>query len=270
MTDIDGPSVRLCVGCGRPVDEARAKTALSSLSQFAARCEVCGRGEDTAGSDRAILPRVVVGHDHAHVAAEVARTLRAAGFAPVCVADGETVLLAVDPVIPAPPCAVLLDVGISGLLVFEVIERIRQEPSTTTLPIVLLASVHARGRYKRPVRRLYGADAALELPEELGRLVVVVDDLSHNRRGVDERLRGSTSLLQAARHQLSDIAIDHVAALRRGVRHGDPFAELAAPVADVRQRLVDRGGDVEAFDAELTAFSLRLLARFRDRDVGHG
>jgi CheY-like chemotaxis protein len=244
----------------------------SSSLPSAGRCEVCGRrrGDERAGSDRARLPRVIVGHGHESVAAEIASTLRAAGFAPVCVTDGPTVLWSVDPVMPLPACAVLLDVGVAGLLVFEVVERIRQEPLTTTLPIVLLASVHARGRYKRPARRLYGADAALDLPDELARLVVVVDDLRHNRRGAHERQPSPTSLLHVARHQLSDIATANEAALRRGTRRGDPFGELDEVVAAARRSFIGRGGAADEFDAEQTAFSIRLLARFRDRDVSHG
>jgi CheY-like chemotaxis protein len=266
MISADPALELVCGACGRPasMDATLMRTPSASSPN---RCDVCGRERlvDTETVDG--KARVVVAHDDDVVAGQVATALDAAGFAPVCVKDGRALLLALDPVLPAQAGAAVVDVGITGVLVFEVIERVRREPLTSTLPIVLLASVHARTRYKRPARRLYGADAVLELPEELFRLPVIVSGLTRDRT-VSRGYAATTA--SAAQRLLCDLALQDVSGLERGINRGDPFAEQAAALATARARYVDSGGVVDDFEVECAALSARLLARFGGRGVVDG
>jgi DNA-binding response OmpR family regulator len=263
MNGADPTPERICPACGRVTAHDGPSLMATPISPPHQRCEVCGRDGsidiDAAVAD--LRPRVIVAHDEEVVAAQIAAALTAAGSAPVCVKDGPGLLLAVDPVLPARASAAVVDVAITGVLVFEVIERIRRDPLTSTLPIILLASVHAQTRYKRPARRLYGADAVLELPEQLERLPVVVRSLVRERPA----LPGHTSTPLALRRLLSDLAIEDVSALERGLKRGDPFADRAAAVDTARARYLDGGGLLEDFEAERAAMTARLLARFGSR-----
>jgi CheY-like chemotaxis protein len=267
MISTDSALDHVCGACGRPASsDALAPTATPSTSS-PTRCDVCGRERLVDAETVDGKARVVVAHDNDIVGAQVATVLAAADFAPVCVKDGQALLLALDPVLPAQARAAVVDVGIIGVLVFEVIERVRREPLTSTLPIVLLASVHARTRYKRPARRLYGADAVLELPDDLERLPVIVSGLTRDR-AVSRGQATRTS--PAAQRLLSDLALTDVSALERGIKRGEPFAEQVAALNTARARYVDSGGVVDDFEAERAALSARLLARFGGRGLNDG
>jgi len=60
------------------------------------------------------------------------------------------------------PQAVVLDVGLPGMPVFEICDRVRRDPTHGKLGIVLLASVYQHTRYKRSPTSLYGADDYIE------------------------------------------------------------------------------------------------------------
>lgn len=60
------------------------------------------------------------------------------------------------------PRAAVLDVGLPGMPVFEVCERLRKDPDRRDVAVVLLASVYQYTRYKRSPTSLYGADDYIE------------------------------------------------------------------------------------------------------------
>jgi CheY-like chemotaxis protein len=204
-------------------------------------------------------PRVVVGHEVPAAARSIATVLRNAGFSPLCVKSGELVLSACDPAMPSPPAALVLDVAIPGVLAFEVIEHLRAHPVTKGLPVVLLASVFERTRYKRRPTNLYGADAYLELHHVPDRLAPLIQEVTASRlspgapgsspdarlqapveRARAAGLRGRPDVVDAeaaqalARRLLSDVALYHGDELADGVRRGDPFASLGGAVDAAR------------------------------------
>jgi len=294
MSDAGGGSVVVaCPRCGARfiIDEGGVRGDVDAI----VLCAACGRGSRLGHSERdAILaigdpsadpvrreagwPRVVVGHEVPAAARVIADTLRRGGFSPVCVRSGDAVLAAVDPSMPAPAAAVVVDVGVPGVLAFEVIEGLRRSPETSGLPIVLLASVYEKTRYKRRPNRLYGADAYLELHHVPDRLVEVLGSaLAHRPAGAERQQapvdRARASALRTdgvtspegdataiARRLLSDMALYHGDEVARGVRVGQPFAFVPDAVDAARALHVRVGGDAAVFDRELVAFAGRLVA----------
>lgn len=269
---------------------------LTSSSDVVLLCGLCGRGfrlresravgrDDAAAAHAPTGPRVVVGHEHPGACRTLAAVLRQGGYEPVCLSRGEQVLSAFDAAMPELPTALCLDVGIPGVLAFEVIAHLRANPHTKTLPIVLLASVFERTRYKRRPNRLYGADAYLELHHVPDRLVEILDSVrqglppGHDRhqapsdRAAAAPLRaridpvGDDALRAYARRLLSDVALYHGEEVARGIRNGTPLVELADALAEARERFVTDTAEAaaggEVFDQEVEALDRRLTERRR-------
>jgi predicted Zn finger-like uncharacterized protein len=260
-------------------------------------CGTCGGGfradeakqqavpkEAKAPLELLAAPRVVVGHAVPSAARTVAGVLKEGGYAPVLVKSGEQVLQAIDPALPAPCEAVVLDVGIGGVLAFEVIEHLRAHPDTQRLPVVLLASVYERTRYKRRPNQLYGADAYLELHHIPDRLVRVLDALRAGEvapetwlqapadRARAAPLRGQPPMLDEqgkrvlARRLLSDVALYHGDEVARGVAEGAPLAYVGDAVEAARQLFEETCGDRDGlFATELEELTARLNERRRVR-----
>ena len=60
------------------------------------------------------------------------------------------------------PQGLVLDVGLPGIYGFELCERLKGDPATKAIKIVLLSSVYDMRRYKRTPASLYGADDYIE------------------------------------------------------------------------------------------------------------
>jgi len=138
-------------------------------------------------------PTVVVIEDDTRSAELVALHLRAAGLNPVTVGTGEAGLEAVRHLSPA---AVVLDIHLPGMTGWDVLETLKADPSTASVPVVIVSVEPERGRgfalgateyLVKPVsgeHLLAAVSRALQqtrspvpvgtLPE--GRSVVVVDD----------------------------------------------------------------------------------------------
>lgn len=303
MTDVGRQSVMVgCPRCGTRfiIDEGGLRGDVDAI----VLCAACGRGSrlEPASRDAIVAlgdpgvdpvrveagwPRVVVGHEVPAAARVIAETLRRGGFSPVCVRSGEAVLSAVDPAMPAPAVAVVVDVGVPGVLAFEVVEGLRRNPATSSLPIVLLASVYEKTRYKRRPNRLYGADAYLELHHVPDRLVEVLGDALARRPTVNDRPQAPLDRARAqalrtdgvgvdaddaaiARRVLSDMALYHGDEVSRGIREGRPFAFIGDAVDAARALHLRVGGDRGRFEEELAAFAARLVASRQLTDEPRG
>jgi len=112
---------------------------------------------------------VLVAHDSPVVRDMVCNVLADAGFGAETAADGVEVLKKAMEISPA---AVVLDVGLPGIYGFELCERLKGDPLTRNIKIILLASVYDATRYKRSPVSLYGADDYIEkhhIPDQLPR-----------------------------------------------------------------------------------------------------
>jgi len=267
----DASVVFLCGACATAFTKAEADAG--ELEAAAA----------AAGPSVDVGRRVIVGHALPSAQRVVGDVLRKHGFAPVHVTDGSMVVQACDPVMPDRPCAVVLDVGVTEVLAFEVISHVRNFPGCEQLPIILLASVYERTRYKRRPNRLYGANAYLELhhvPDQLGKmLVALVDEKDvpggRNQTPADRAhaapLRSAAGDFdpQALAHRLiSDVALYNGDELAQGVSEQDALKYVQGPLDEAKERFVSLMGtdlEVAAFQAALDAFVARLV----HRDVAH-
>lgn len=288
-----------CPECRGRYDVPRT---LLSDDKLVLLCGACGHAarvaafEDEGASVAAVedpfvaaqRPRVVVGHELPAATRPIAHALRRAGFEPVLVARGEDVLAACDPALPDVPAAVLLDVGVPGVLSFEVVEQLRAHPASKAMPVILLASVFERTRYKRRPTTLYGADAYLELhhvPDRLGSMLTALLD---NRAPPDERIQSPVERARAAalrtkpdpndpealrsfaRRLLSDVVLYHGDEVADGVRRGAPFSSLPSALGAARELFAATSARGDVFEEEVSALSRRLLERDAIRQAAQG
>ncbi len=102
---------------------------------------------------------VLVAHDSDVVRYLISRVLTEAGFRVELVSNGVDTLKKANEL---KPQGLVLDVGIPGIYGFELCERLKGNPATKNIKIILLSSVYDRRRYKRTPTSLYGADDYIE------------------------------------------------------------------------------------------------------------
>lgn len=155
-----GTRVVKCPQCGRYYRLA-GKAGLRPGTKL--RCTKCGHVFSLEPAAAPVPPtegpRVLVASDGEEVTALIEEILVTGGFVPRSVKGGDE---AWDEIRRWKPRAVVLDVGLPGIPVFEVCHRVRQDPLHRALAVVLLASVYQSTRYKRAPTSLYGADDYIE------------------------------------------------------------------------------------------------------------
>ncbi len=102
---------------------------------------------------------VLVAHDSEVVRYLISRVLTEAGFRVELVSNGVDALKKAT---EQRPQGLVLDVGLPGIYGFELCERLKGNPATKNIKIILLSSVYDRRRYKRAPTSLYGADDYIE------------------------------------------------------------------------------------------------------------
>lgn len=117
---------------------------------------------------------VLIAHDSDVVRTMISGVLTDDGFRVDNAADGvEALRKATD----IRPQAMVLDVGLPGIYGFDLCARLKGDPKTEAIKIVLVSSVYDMRRYKRTPVSLYGADDYIEkhhihdLPTILRRLL---------------------------------------------------------------------------------------------------
>ena len=295
------PLVLRCPSCQTRFEVAPEK--LAGEESVLVLCGMCGetfrsddenlpadervRADDVARD--ALAPRVVVGHEHPAAARTLATVLRRGGYSPLLVRDGAAVLQACDPAMPAPAIAVCIDVAVPEVMSFEVIAHLRSMPQTKEMPVILLASIFEKTRYKRLPNRLYGADAYLELHHVPDKLVSLLDTLRNKSTPSPDRVQapshraaaaplrtlegatGEVPVRTLARRLISDVALYHGDEIARGVGEGKPMAHIGAALDEARTRLTSTAAEADAdvvFDEEVDAFADRLISR--EKDPLHG
>ena len=120
-------------------------------------------------------PLILVAHDSEMVRSMVSSVLTDAGFRIEMASNGVDALKKITDLRPQ---GMVLDVGLPGIYGFELCERVKGNPVTKDIKIVLLSSVYDRRRYKRTPASLYGADDYIEkhhipdfLPQKLRKLI---------------------------------------------------------------------------------------------------
>jgi predicted Zn finger-like uncharacterized protein len=110
---------------------------------------------------------VLVAHDSKLVAEMVQGVVKEAGLTVVHATDG---LDALKKASALKPKVMIVDVGLTGIYGFELCERLKGDPDTRNIKIILLSSVYGLTAYKRNPVTLYGADDFIEkhhIPDRL-------------------------------------------------------------------------------------------------------
>jgi len=94
------------------------------------------------------------------------------GYKVTGVTDG---LKALEEIKKARPDLVLLDIMIPGIDGFEVCRRIKADPETASLPVVMLTAKKSSADQARGVEA--GADAYITKPFKSGKIIEVVEEL---------------------------------------------------------------------------------------------
>lgn len=112
-------------------------------------------------------PLVLIAHDSKVVADMIEQVVSEAGYGTAHAPDGlEALRKATD----LKPQAMIVDVGLTGIYGFELCERLKGDPDTHDIKIILLSSVYGLTAYKRSPVTLYGADDYIEkhhIPDKL-------------------------------------------------------------------------------------------------------
>jgi predicted Zn finger-like uncharacterized protein len=148
-TKIAGKKVKVrCPRCGNllPLQQARS----------AAPVPLAGKTPSPSVSG---APLVLVAHDSDVVRQMVSSVLTEDGFRVETAPDG---VEALKKATGLKPQGLVLDVGLPGIYGFELCERLKGDPATKAIKIVLLSSVYDMRRYKRTPASLYGADDYIE------------------------------------------------------------------------------------------------------------
>jgi putative two-component system response regulator len=125
--------------------------------------------------------RVLVVDDDEHVAGLFARLLGTEGYAVEVAQDGPAALQAVA---NHPPDVMLLDVLIPGLDGFEVCRRLKREPVTRLLPVILVTGLTDRTQRIEGLEA--GADDFLTKPVDTQELLARVGSLTRMKRYTDD------------------------------------------------------------------------------------
>ncbi|HEV8106166.1 MAG TPA: response regulator [Burkholderiales bacterium] len=146
--------------------------------------------------------RVLVVDDDPDMAELLAATMEAEGMEPEVVSDGEAAIAAVA---AAPPDLVLLDVLLPGTSGFEVCRRLKTDPLTALIPVVLVTALE--DRESRLLGIEAGADDFLHKPvrrEELMARVKTLRRLHETRRELEaQRLAAEVEHKEALHKALS-------------------------------------------------------------------
>ncbi|HEX9860452.1 MAG TPA: response regulator, partial [Nitrospirota bacterium] len=157
--------------CGARLKVDKAKIAGRKAKVRCPRCRTvlplphASAGQPEAAPERAASPLpspgplILVAHDSEVVRCMVSDVLTGAGFCVETASDG---VEALKKAVELRPDGLVLDVGLPGIYGFELCERLKGNPDTGNIKIVLLSSVYDMRRYKRTPVSLYGADDYVE------------------------------------------------------------------------------------------------------------
>jgi len=133
-----------------------------------------------------VLPgpaRILVVDDEPAIRLLVQRALQSRGYLVDTAADG---VEALEKVKATPPELLLLDAMLPRLHGFEVARRVRSDPTTRRVPIVIMTAVYRGWRFAQDARESYGAEDYVEKPfriDDLLRRVEVVLEATAARAG---------------------------------------------------------------------------------------
>ena len=119
-----------------------------------------------------MTPKVLIVDDELYILESVGYVVRSAGFEPLTAQDGETGLALAFSEIPD---LIILDVMLPKMTGLEVCRRIRENPATKTIPVIMLS---ARGQEADELQGMKsGADEYMTKPFSPRRLKARIEAL---------------------------------------------------------------------------------------------
>jgi class 3 adenylate cyclase len=185
--------------------------------------------------------RVLVVDDDRDMLSFLARLISAQGVRVETAPDGDAALVRA---MASPPDLILLDVMLPGIDGFSVCERLKRDPATAMVPIVLVTALEDQASRVRGIRA--GADDFLSKPvqrEELIARVQTLRRLHETRRELEAgRLAAEVGRKEALRKaftryispRLAERIIAELAAEGTPFRHGPQRVSVVALFADLR------------------------------------
>ena len=169
--------------------------------------------------------RVLVVDDEPEIRNLLDRTLTARGFEVETAPDGEEALARVA---AHRPALVLLDAMLPRIHGFEVARRLRADPRTRGVPVVMMTAVYRGWRFAQDARDAYGAEDYIEKPFRLDDVVRRIDAVLEatasrgpvKTSGGEVMLRRGKELLLAGRLEAAAAALQEAIA-------ADPFSAEA-------------------------------------------
>ncbi len=189
-----------------------------------------GPGADVAGtpaveqvvhavSVRAGPRRVLVVDDEPAIRLLAQRALEHRGFAVDTAADG---LEALEKARAGRADLVLLDAMLPKLHGFEVARRLRADPTTRALPIVIMTAVYRGWRFAQDARESYGAQDYIEKPFRVDDLLRRIEAVLEAR---DTRpTAAAVALVASGRVAMAEGRLDQAAEMFDEATRADPFS----------------------------------------------
>jgi two-component system, OmpR family, phosphate regulon response regulator PhoB len=181
--------------------------------------------------------RILIVDDEADIAATIAFNLEREGFVPVVAHDGTSALASLE---AEPPDLVILDLMLPDIAGTEVCRRIRREPATARLPVIMLT---ARAEdIDRVVGFEVGADDYVVKPFSMRELVLRV-------RAILRRSEPATAIERGKQFGIGSLRIDFEG---HRVWVDDQEVVLTALEFRLLTTLVERRGRVQTRETLLT------------------
>lgn len=165
--------------------------------------------------------RVLVVDDEPEIRMLVERTLAARGFSVDVATDGEEAYAKIS---AAPPDLVLLDAMLPKMHGFEVCRKVRSDPRTRAVPIIIMTAVYRGWRFAQDARETYGAEDYIEKPFHLDDLLHRIEAVLESTSSRAQKGASAEPQLKKGKELLLAGQIDAaIAAFEEAIR-SDPFS----------------------------------------------
>jgi len=174
---------------------------------------------DPAPPDRR---RVLVVDDEPEIRMLVEKALASRGFEVQVAADGEEALASVH---ARPPSLVLLDAMLPKIHGFEVARKLRSDPRTRGVPIVMMTAIYRGWRFAQDARETYGAEDYIEKPFRLDDFMRRIDAvLEATSSRSTEKADSAEPLFHRGKELLLAGKLDEAVAVLEEALRLDPFS----------------------------------------------